>query len=86
MINWRVRLKNKVFWVTIIPATLLLVQSIAAVFGYTLDFSSLESKLIAVVEAAFVVLAALGVIVDPTTHGIGDSKQALTYDEPKKDD
>lgn len=85
MINWRVRLKNKIFWVTIIPAILLLIQAVAAVFGYTLDFTSLESKLIAVVEAAFVVLAALGIVVDPTTHGIGDSNQALTYDEPKKD-
>jgi len=86
MINWRVRLKNKVFWVTIIPAILLLVQAVASVFGYTLDFTDLKSKLIAVVEAAFVVLASLGIVVDPTTYGVGDSKQALTYDEPKRDD
>ena len=83
MINWKVRLNNKVFWVTIIPAVLLLVQAIAAVFGYTLDFTDLKARLIAVVEAAFVVLAALGVIVDPTTAGIQDSKLAMTYEEPK---
>lgn len=83
MINWRVRIKNKVFWVTIIPAVLLLVQAIAAVFGYTLDFTDLKARLIAVVEAAFVVLAALGVVVDPTTAGIQDSRLAMTYDEPK---
>ena len=86
MINWKVRIKNKVFWLSIIPAILLLIQSVAAVFGYTLDFTDLTTKLLAVVEALFVVLAILGVVVDPTTHGIGDSKQALTYDEPKKDD
>lgn len=86
MINWRVRIKNKVFWLSIIPAILLLIQAGAAVFGYNLDFTDLSSKLIAVVEAAFVVLAILGVVVDPTTYGVGDSKQALTYDEPKKDD
>lgn len=86
MINWKVRIKNKVFWLSIIPAILLLIQSVAAVFGYILDFTDLTTKLLAVVEALFVVLAILGVVVDPTTHGIGDSKQAMTYDEPKKDD
>ena len=37
MINWKVRIKNKNFWIALIPAVLLLVQVIAAVFGYTLD-------------------------------------------------
>ena len=36
-INWRVRIKNKAFWLALIPAVLLLVQVVAAVFGYTLD-------------------------------------------------
>lgn len=36
-INWTVRLKNKTFWLALIPAVLLLVQVVAAVFGYTLD-------------------------------------------------
>ena len=35
MINWKVRIKNKNFWIALIPAVLLLVQVIAAVFGYT---------------------------------------------------
>ncbi len=85
MINWKVRIKNKVFWLSIIPAILLLIQSIAAVFGYTLDFTDLTSKLLAVVEALFVVLAILGIVADPTTHGVGDSNLAMTYDKPKKD-
>ena len=82
MINWTVRLKNKAFWLTIVPAVLLLVQAVAAVFGFQLDFGPLGEKLIAVVEAAFVVLAALGIVVDPTTKGIGDSTRALGYHEP----
>ena len=36
-INWKVRLRNKTFWLSLIPAALLLVQVVAAVFGYTLD-------------------------------------------------
>jgi phi LC3 family holin len=81
-INWQVRVKNKAFWLAIIPAVLLLVQAIAAVFGYKLDFADLQGKLLAVVEAVFVVLTILGVVVDPTTKGLGDSARALTYDEP----
>ena len=62
-INWLVRIKNKSFWIALIPAILLLIQVVAAVFG---------------------VLAILGIVVDPTTSGITDSKQALTYTEPKE--
>lgn len=53
MINWKIRLKNKNFWLAIVPAVLLLVQAIASVFGYTVDFSDLQGKLIAVVNAIF---------------------------------
>lgn len=85
MINWKVRLKHKVFWLAIIPAVLLLIQAVAAVFGYTFDFSDLQTKLLAVVEAVFGVLVILGIVTDPTTAGVNDSKLAMTYDEPKKD-
>lgn len=43
-INWRVRLKNKTFWLSLIPAVLLLVQVIAAVFGYTLDLGGTRQQ------------------------------------------
>lgn len=80
------RIKNKNFWIALIPAVLLLVQVIAAVFGYTLDLGELGDKLLAVVNALFAVLTILGIVTDPTTAGIGDSKQALTYKTPKKED
>lgn len=83
-INWMVRIKNKTFWVAIIPAVLLLIQVIAAVFGYTLDLGDLGNKLLDVVNTLFSVLVILGVVNDPTTSGISDSEQALTYIEPKK--
>lgn len=82
-INWTVRLKNKAFWMAIIPAVLLLVQVVAAVFGFTIDLGDLGNKLLEVVNAAFAVLAILGVVTDPTTKGIADSDRALTYTEPK---
>ena len=83
-INWKVRIKNKTFWIAIIPATLLLIQSVAFVFGITLNLGDLGNRLLAVVESVFVILAILGVVTDHTTAGISDSDTALTYTTPKK--
>ena len=85
MINWTVRIKNKNFWLAAIPALLLLAQTVAAVFGYTLDLGEIGDKLLAVVNAMFALLAILGVVNDPTTAGIADSRQAQSYQAPKKD-
>ena len=85
-INWLVRIKNKNFWIAVIPALLLLIQVVGAVFGFTLDLGELGNKLLAVVNAAFGVLAILGIVTDPTTKGISDSAQAMTYTTPKKDE
>nr|DAP98561.1 MAG TPA: holin [Caudoviricetes sp.] len=85
MINWTVRIKNKNFWLAVIPAVLLLIQTVAAVFGYTMDVGDIGNRLVAVVNAVFGVLVILGVVNDPTTAGISDSKQARTYISPKED-
>ena len=85
-INWKVRIQNKVFWMALIPAVLMLVQVVAAVFGHVLDLGDLGNKLLSVVEAVFVLLAILGIVTDPTTSGVNDSKTAMNYIKPKKDD
>lgn len=85
MINWKARIKNKNFWIALIPAILLLIQSVLTPFGYKWDFGVLNQQLTAIINAAFGVLSILGIVTDPTTVGIGDSSQALGYDEPKKD-
>lgn len=82
-INWEVRVKNKLFWVAIIPAFLVLIQAVANVFGFVLDLGDLGNKLLAVVESVFVILALLGIVTDHTTSGVSDSEQALTYTKPK---
>ena len=84
-INLKVRAKNPSFWLALVPAVLLLAQVCAAPFGYEWDFTVLNQQLAAIVNAAFGVLAVLGVVTDPTTKGIGDSKQAMGYDCPKED-
>ena len=84
MINWTVRFKNKSFWLSFIPAVLLLVQVVAALFGFERDLGDIGNRLIDVVNAVFAVLAILGIVTDPTTSGVGDSAQAMTYTEPRR--
>lgn len=84
MINWTVRIKNKSFWLTLIPAVILLVQAVAALFGFQLELEGIQQQILDIVNAAFAVLAVLGIVTDPTTKGIGDSQQALTYNKPKE--
>lgn len=84
-INWIVRIKNKAFWMAVIPALALVVQAVAALFGYTINLETWVGKLQAVVNAVFALLAILGIVVDPTTDGVGDSNRALNYVQPWND-
>ena len=84
-INWKVRIQNKAFWVALIPAALVLIQAVAGVFGLAIDLGDIGNKLLAVVEAVFIVLAILGIVVDPTTAGVMDSTRAMSYTEPNKE-
>ena len=84
-INWTVRIKNKAFWVTIIPAVLLLAQQICAMFGVELNIAGVSNQLVSIVGTVFGILTLIGVVNDPTTSGMSDSKQAMTYEAPKKD-
>lgn len=85
MLNWKVRMKNKAFWLALVPALLLLIQAGAAVVGVTIDLGELGNRLLSFVNAAFVLLSLLGVVNDPTTQGLSDSQRAMTYDKPKED-
>ena len=81
-INWKVRFKNGYF----------LTSLAALVIGFAYDILMLlgiapaidENALLAAVKAVLTVLSMVGVITDPTTKGVSDSEQALTYTEPKK--
>lgn len=84
--NWKVRFKNKNFWMAFIPALALVAQAVAAVFGYMLNLETLVGKLVAVVDAVFALLVILGIVNDPTTAGFGDSERAKSYTEPWTDE
>lgn len=84
MINWKVRIKSKTFWLALIPAVLLLAQTVCAVCGVELHIEALQGQLLDVVNAVFLVLTILGIVADPTTAGWGDSALAMTYEEPRR--
>lgn len=84
-INWKVRIKNKAFWVTAIPTVLLLITQVAGVFGFTLDLSALGDKLIGIAGTVFLILSLVGIVVDPTTEGVNDSERAMGYVAPGKE-
>ena len=84
-INWKVRLKNRAFWIAIIPALALLGKQVLELFGVNVDFTNISKELLGIIETIFVILAIVGVITDPTTAGISDSERALGYSEPNND-
>ncbi|QYS24417.1 holin [Enterococcus phage VEsP-2] len=74
--DWKARIKNKAFWVALIPAVIVLIQVVGNVFGLDLsNLTGLSQQLLDVVNAVFVVLSILGVVIDPTTNGIKDNKE-----------
>lgn len=85
MINWKVRLKNPAFWTGLIGIVATFAIGLAQLLGF--DISAIvegwQQALITVVTAIFGLLGLMGVITDPTTKGISDSTQAMTYTEPK---
>lgn len=84
-INWSVRLKNKNFWLALVPALALLFQAFADIFGIKLEFGQIVDKILVFVNVLFALLVLVGVVNDPTTSGLGDSTRALEYEEPNQD-
>ena len=76
-INWRVRLRTKTFWLTLVPLLVLLTQQL----GLNWVPENWES----IFGTVMSILIVVGIINDPTTAGVKDSAQALTYTEPKED-
>lgn len=86
MVNWKVRIRNKSFWVTLVPALALFAQALAACFSVKIDLGEQTDKILAVVNTLFVVLGTIGVVNDPTTFGFNDSDRAMGYAEPNRRD
>lgn len=89
MINWKVRVRQKWFWLTIVPAVLLLLDQLWGLVallgslqaGHLYDGPLME-ELLSLAGTVFAILVLIGIPVDTTTQGYGDSARALTYKEP----
>ena len=84
-INWSVRLKNKNFWLAVVPALALLFQAFANIFDIKLEFGETIDKILVFINVLFAFLVLIGIVNDPTTVGLGDSTRALGYEEPHED-
>ena len=79
-INLKVRFKNPVFWLTVIPAAVTFIYTVLGAVGVVPAVS--EDMIVNIITALVSALTTLGVLVDPTTKGVGDSERALGYDTP----
>lgn len=81
-INWKVRFKNKTWLVTFLLTIVAFVYQILGMLDIVPPVTQdMATQIIGIVVN---VLVAVGVVIDPTTASISDSKQALKYEEPKK--
>ena len=81
-INWLVRFKNKTFLTSFLALIIAFAYNMLSLFGVTPSVQ--QDALLTAVNAILTVLGMIGVIADPTTKGISDSTQAMTYDKPKE--
>lgn len=79
-INWKVRFKNKTWLASFITLIVSFVYNILQMFDITPAFA--QGSVMEIVNQFLMLLGLMGVVVDPTTQGIGDSRRALSYDEP----
>lgn len=86
-INWKIRFKNPVFYMQLILAVL---TPVLAYMGLTVKdlttWAAVGNVLLQAVSnpyvLALVLVSVWNAVNDPTTTGISDSKNALTYDKP----
>ncbi|WP_324824971.1 phage holin [Sinanaerobacter sp. ZZT-01] len=80
-INWKLRFKNKAVLTALFACTVTFIYQIFGIFDITVSIS--ENEIIQIISVFLNFLAALGILIDPTTMGMNDSESALTYQEPK---
>ncbi|EAF1830660.1 phage holin [Listeria monocytogenes] len=83
-INWKVRMKSKVFWVSVIPLVLVLVQQLLGWFGVTIPADAINKQALDFVNSVFLLLGVLGVVNDPTTKGVTDSELVQNRKDEEK--
>lgn len=90
-INWKVRIKNPVFWAQIAVAIVTpIVTGLGLQWGDMTTWAAFGEALYRAVMNPVIVVSVIvslwGIINDPTTKGFSDSSQALTYTQPKQEE
>ena len=83
-INWKVRFKNKIWLGSFLSLIIGFTYSLLALFDVFPQVT--ESLVLQLLNQVLTFLGLIGVIVDPTTAGLGDSDRAMGYEEPYRDD
>ncbi len=83
-INWKLRLKNKTTLVALVTVTVAFAYQAMSIIGFAPKVA--EADAMEVIMALINILAAVGIIVDPTTKGIGDNDNVMNFVVPKGDD
>ena len=79
-INWKVRLRNKVWLAAMIALAVSFVYDLLAMLEVVPPVA--EDKVMSIAELVLALLTGVGVLIDPTTSGASDSDRAMLYDEP----
>ena len=82
-INWKIRFQNKTFLTGLISLVVVFIYDLLQLLEIAPTVT--QSAVMQVAEGILMILGMVGVIADPTTNGLSDSKQAMTYTSPKKD-
>ena len=82
-INWKVRFQNKAFLTGLISLVVVFIYDLLQLLGIAPVVT--QSVIMQVAEGILTILGMVGVIADPTTAGLTDSRQALTYTSPRQD-
>lgn len=82
-INWKVRFQNKTFLTGLISLVVVFIYDLLQLLEIVPTVT--QSAVMQVAEGILTILGMVGVIADPTTAGLSDSQQAMTYDAPKQD-
>ena len=83
-LNWKVRFKNKIWLGSFLSLIVSFVYSMLGLFDIFPDVT--RNNVIEILNQVLTFLGLIGVLVDPTTAGLGDSERALGYEEPWDDD
>ena len=82
-INWKIRLRNKVWLASMASLVISFVYGLLDLLGVVPAVSQI--RVLEIVQSVLTFLGVIGVIVDPTTAGLGDSNRALSYRQPWDD-